>query len=128
MKSNFDSEKLYTELSRLLDLYKPNELFWIFRNITYDYIKYFSEENKGIIYDGSYDRDVIHQATDFQRKISTYSDLMNQSISSHRLFDENYLKQYEYAGPYLQVIDSLKEKIRDLEKEISYLKYGDSHE
>lgn len=113
----FDSDKLYGELTRLLDTYSFEELCWLFRNITYDQIKYFSDENKGVVYDGSYSREIIEQATDFQRKISTYTDLMNQSITSHRLFDKDYLKQYEYAGPYLRTIDELKERIDSLTSE-----------
>lgn len=117
--NSFDSEKLYKEMSRLLDTYSFEELMWMFRNITYDQIKYFSEDNKGIVYDGSYDRVMIEQATDFQRKISTYTDLMTQTVSRHRVFDEGYLKQYEYAGPYLFVIEDLKTKIRELEDEFN---------
>lgn len=113
--NGFDTEKMYEELNRLLDSYSFSELMWLFRNITYDQIKYFSEDNKGVIYDGSYSREIIEQATDFQRKISTYADLMNQSISNHREFDSDYLKQYEYAGPYLNIIESLKERINFLE-------------
>lgn len=113
--SSFDTDKMYTELNRLLDTYSFSELMWLFRNITYDQIKYFSEDSKGVVYDGSYSREVIEQATDFQRKISTYADLMNQSISNHREFDRDYLKQYEYAGPYLNIIESLKERINFLE-------------
>lgn len=117
--NSFDSEKLYKEMSRLLDTYSFEELMWIFRNITYDQIKYFSEDNKGIVYDGSYDRTMIEQATDFQRKISTYADLMTQTVSSHRVFDEGYLKQYEYAGPYLSIIEELKARIQELEDELN---------
>ena len=113
--SSFDTDKMYTELNRLLDTYSFSELMWLFRNITYDQIKYFSEDNKGVVYDGSYSREVIEQATDFQRKISTYADLMSQSISNHREFDRDYLKQYEYAGPYLNIIENLKERINFLE-------------
>lgn len=118
MNNSFDIEKMYTELSRLLDTYSFQELMWLFRNITYDQIKYFSEENKGVIYDGSYSRKSISQASDFQRKISTYADLMNQTISSHREFDEGYLKQYDYAGPYLSLIEDLRQEICDLKEEL----------
>lgn len=118
MNESFDTEKMYTELSRLLDTYSFKELMWLFRNIIYDQIKYFSEENKGIIYDGSYSRKNIDQATDFQRKISTYADLMSQTISSHREFDEGYLEQYAYAGPYLITIENLKQEIIELREEM----------
>ena len=116
---DFDTDKMYTEMIRLLDIYSFKELMWLFRNITYDQVKYFSEDNKGVIYDGSYSRELIEQATDFQRKISTYADLMNQSISNHREFDRDYLKKYDYAGPYLSKISVLEETIQLLREEVN---------
>ncbi len=60
--------------------------------------------------------------TAFQRKISTYTDLFTQSVSYGRKFDKDYLKQYEFAGPYLQIIEEQKQRIQDLEEQLQELK------
>lgn len=97
------------------------EQMWIFRNITYDKIKWFSEDNKGQVYDGKHSQLCIEQATNLQRQISTCTDLFTQAVSKCREFNQDYLKSYEFAAPYLQIIQDLKDKIESYEQTIAQL-------
>lgn len=68
------------------------EICKLFREIFYEQVSYYSDTNKGKIYDGSYSQVNIEQATRIQQKLSTCIDLYNQVISQHREFDESYLE------------------------------------
>ena len=66
-----------------------------FREICYDQISYYSEDNHGVIYDNEekYPQDVREQAAYLQRKISTAVDLYEQCITDGRTFDWSYLEE-----------------------------------
>jgi hypothetical protein len=69
-----------------------------FREICYDQVSYYAEDNCGPIYRDKkkYSQEVIEQATYLQRKMSTVVDLFEQSIVDGRSFDWDYL--YERLG------------------------------
>lgn len=70
----------------------------LFREICYDKISYWSEEHKGIIYNGEYSQKNIEQATSIQQQISTMIDLYSQIINGKREFEERYLKSKGVYG------------------------------
>lgn len=115
---DFNLERAQKAAQQLLKTTSFEDQMWIFRNITYDQIKYFSENDKGIVYDGEHSQDCIYQATNLQRQISTCTDLFTQSIVNKTVFNENYLKQYDFAGPYLATIQTLKDQISALRQEM----------
>ena len=90
MKS-IDINKCSDMIDKLNKEYSVDEIFWIIRNLTYDYIRYFGEDNKGIVYDGSYSDINVEQATRAQQSLSTSADIMCQVISSKREFEDSYL-------------------------------------
>lgn len=118
MKQTFNSERARKAYEQLDTTTTFEEQMWIFRNITYDKIKYFSENNKGQVYDGKHSQLNIEQATNLQRQISTCTDLFTQSVDKCREFDQGYLKSYEFAAPYLSIISDLKDRIDSLEQTI----------
>ena len=64
----------------------------LFREICYDKISYYSDEDKGIIYNGKYSQKNIEQATSIQQQISTMISLYEQIIDDKREFESGYLK------------------------------------
>ena len=90
MKS-IDINKCSDMIDKLNKEYSVDEIFWIIRNLTYDYIRYFGEDNKGVVYDGSYSDINVEQATRAQQSLSTSADIMRQVISSKREFEDSYL-------------------------------------
>ena len=69
-----------------------------FREICYDQVSYYAEDNHSSIYDDEekYPQDIIEQATYLQQKLSTIVDLYEQCITDGRKFDWEYL--YERLG------------------------------
>lgn len=93
------------------------EILWILRNITYDQISYYDEDNKGKIYDGSYDQKHIEQANALQREISTMCDLFGQVIVGHRNFEEGYLEE-RVPSYMMSKMVSMKNEIERLERKL----------
>lgn len=87
-----DLDKVFAYYDELQNNLTFEEICKLFREIIYDQVSYYSDTNKGKIYDGSYSQTNIEQATRLQQKLSTCIDLYNQVISQHREFDEDYLK------------------------------------
>ena len=99
------------------------EICKIFREICWDQVSYFDENNCSIIYrSDEYSKLTREQANRFQQQVQTICDLFAQCISDKREFNEDYLKKYEFAGPYLLIIDELREKINRLEEDVAYYK------
>lgn len=69
------------------------EICKMFREICYDQVCYYSDDNKGIIY--KTDRSALNreQACGLQRKVSTAVDLFEQSVVDKREFEEKYLEE-----------------------------------
>lgn len=122
MFKDFNLERAQKAALQLIETTSFEDQMWIFRNITYDQVKYFSEQDKGIIYDGTYSPLNREQANNLQRQISTCTDLFTQSVSKHREFNQDYLRDYEFAAPYLHSINNLKDTIEELKEEIAYLR------
>ena len=87
-----DIDKIFEFKDMLEHELSFEEICKLFREIFYSQISYYSNTNKGKIYDGSYSQTNIEQATRLQQKLSTCIDLYNQVISQHREFDESYLE------------------------------------
>lgn len=87
-----DLEKVFKYKDELQNNMTFEEIVKCFREILYEPISYWDENHNGIIYDGTYNNAQIEQATRIQQRLSTCLDLYNQIISSHREFDESYLK------------------------------------
>lgn len=91
------------------------EILKMIRDISYDMICYYDEDNKGIIYkDKEYSIITREQACRLQRLLSAACDLFGQSIIQKREFDEKYLEKW-IDGGYLQLkCEKLEEKIKEL--------------
>lgn len=70
-----------------------SEICKLFREICYDKVAYWSESNKGVVYDGTYEPLNIEQANRLQQAISRDVDLFEQSVVRKRTFDEGYLRE-----------------------------------
>lgn len=99
------------------------EICKIFREIAWDQVRYNSEKDCSIIYKSDqYSETVREQANRFYNQARTICDLFAQCISDKRAFDESYLSNYDFAGPYKNTIEQLKDRISELEDEVSYYK------
>jgi hypothetical protein len=61
-----------------------------FREMIYSVVSYFSDDTKGIIYDGTYTQEQIDQANKLQEKISSCTDMLTQIVVKHQTFDADY--------------------------------------
>ena len=88
------------------------------REISYDMISYYDENNKAHIYqDDTYSPLNREQACQLQRMLATACDLFGQSIIEHREFNESYLNKYINGGALELQVEELKEEIRKLKGE-----------
>ena len=115
---SIDINKLKTVWDTLESKCNYKEIMWLFRNFAYEAVRYSSKDDCGPIYQEGYSNLTMEQANRFQQQISTVVDLFTQSVVDRREFNEDYLKKYEFAGPYLLTIQSLKERIDQLEQQI----------
>lgn len=83
-------QRIYDEMKQLT----PKEIDWLVRNITYNEVAYWDEDNKGVIYDGTHSQINIEQATRLQQHLRGMSDLLEQSISGRVFGDEEDNYQY----------------------------------
>lgn len=101
------------------------EALKLIREISYDMVSYWDKENCARIYkDKSYSKLNQEQACRLQRLLSGACDLFGQSVINKREFDEGYLRKWCDGGSLELENNRLKEKIEQLEYEISYLKNG----
>lgn len=101
------------------------ETLKLIREISYDMVSYWDKENCARIYkDKSYSKLNQEQACRLQRLLSSACDLFGQSIINKREFDEGYLRKWCDGGSLELENNRLKEKVEQLEYEISYLKNG----
>ena len=119
--TEFNSERANAVLTWLISKCSFKEISWIYRNLVYDQVAYYDQNHKAKLYDGTYTDLNVEQANRFQQQISTVADLFEQSILNKREFDEDYLKQYEFAGPYLRIIRDKDKRIEQLEEAIAEL-------
>lgn len=116
--NEFDSDRASTMLLDLISHCSFKEISWIYRNIVYDWVAYWSSESKGKVYDGTYSDLNIEQANRLQQQISSLADLFEQSVIDKREFNEDYLKNYAFAGPYIRLLNDRDERIKQLEEAI----------
>ena len=92
--SDFNLDRVNEAIVYLASNLNFKEICKVFREICYDQICYYSEDNCGLIYkNDKYTDKHKEQATYLQRKISTSVDLYEQIIDSYNTFDESYLEE-----------------------------------
>ena len=87
-----DLDKIFSYKEKIENDLTFEETCKLFRELLYKPISYYSSDNKGLIYDGTYSETQIEQATRLQQKLSGCIDLYNQIITKHNEFDEGYLR------------------------------------
>lgn len=101
-----DLDKLEPILHQINSL-SPSEACWLVRNSIYHLVSFYDENNKGPIYDGSYDQLQIEQATRLQQNISQKVDVLAQ-VFDHRNFDNEYFEDL--------LTDNYYSRLKDMEK------------
>jgi len=90
-------ERMEDQLKKVISNLTLAEVLKMIREISYDMICYWDEENKGIIYKSDdYTEKNREQANRLQRLLSTACDLFGQSIIDKRVFDDGYLENIKY--------------------------------
>ena len=103
-------EEIYENMKKL----PVDDICWLIRNITYHLVSYYSEDNKGPIYDGSYDQLQIEQATRLQQNINGKVDILNQ-VFSHRNFENDYFEDL-LTDNYYSKLKGYQEKSSEFER------------
>ena len=118
-------DRMNKVLEYVINTLTLQEILKMIREISYDMVSYWDKENCARIYkDKSYSKLNQEQACRLQRLLSSACDLFGQSIINKREFDEGYLRKW-CDGGFLELENNrLKEKVEQLEYEISYLKNG----
>ncbi len=111
--AHLDMNRVYEMVKYVASRLSLEEILKMIREITYDMVAPNSK-----IYNGDYSEINVEQANRFQSQLRDMCDFFAQSIVDKRTFDENYLKNYEYARPYLSTIEDLKNQIIDLQQQL----------
>lgn len=91
------------------------EVLKMVREISYDMVSYYDDNNKGIIYKSDdYTEENRWQACQLQRLLSSACDLFSQSVVEKREFNDGYLNKWLNGGAMEREIADLKEKIAQL--------------
>ena len=118
-----DMDRVYYWVEEVAKNLSFEEICKLFREIAYDQVSYLDKDNCSIIYrSDKYSKLNREQANRFYNQARTICDLFAQSISDKREFNEDYLKDYDFAGPYRRHIETLEKRIEDLENDLSYYK------
>ena len=111
-------ERMDNQLNEVISNLTLKEILKMIREISYDMVCYYDEYNKGIIYQSDeYSEINREQACRLQRLLSTACDLFAQSIIEKREFEEKYLEQWTNGGALQNKINSLEEKLNEIEKQ-----------
>ena len=98
------------------------EVLKMIREISYDMVCYYDEDLCSRIYkDKEYSKLNQEQACRLQRLLSSACDLFGQSVIDKREFDEGYLHHWLDGEAMELEITRLKDKIKELNKEIKML-------
>lgn len=99
LSNELDVSRAYETFEYLVKKCTLKEILWIIRNISYDMVGYWDEDNCGVIYKlEGYSEINREQACQIQRDLSTCCDLFGQSIIDKREFEEDYLNnRYNYS-------------------------------
>lgn len=79
-------------IKNLKDNLTQQEIFKLMRELLYEQISYYGDNDKGIIYNGDYSQINIEQATIINNKIRGYIGIYSQIICNKREFSEDYLE------------------------------------
>lgn len=113
-ENDIDLDRANEMLTQLISKCNLKEIFWILRNISYDQVAYWSQTSHSKIYDeeteGKRTNLNVEQANRLQQQLSSIIDLYEQAILDKREFDEGYLKDYEFARPYLRALEEMRNK------------------
>lgn len=113
-------ERMDNQLNEVISNLTLKEILKMIREISYDMVCYYDEYNKGIIYQSDeYSEINREQACRLQRLLSTACDLFAQSIIEKREFEEKYLEQWTNGGALQNKINSLEEKIKEMEDDFN---------
>lgn len=119
-------DRVYFYVEELAKNCSFEEICKIFREISYDQVRYDNDRDCAFLYkSGEYSKLAREQANRFHNQVRTICDLYAQCISDRREFNEDYLKNYAFAGPYLLEIGRLEERIKELEERIEELEGED---
>ena len=126
-RKNFFSNELNMErmeavLNYVIENLTLKEILKMIRTISYDMVCYYDEDLCSRIYkDKEYSKLNQEQACRLQRLLSSACDLFGQSVIDKREFDEGYLHHWLDGGAMELEITRLKDKIKELNKEIEML-------
>ena len=123
---DIDLNKVEPIYDSMKDL-SPAEICWLMRNISYHLVSYYSDEDKGPIYDGSYDQTLIEQATRMQQTIRNNVDVFGQ-IFDHRIFENDYFEDLLTNNYYSKYESARKEAEEYKEKAWKYDELCDEEE
>ena len=115
--NELNMERMNEVLNFVISNLTLKEILKMIREISYDMVCYYDEDAKGIIYNGKYNENHRWQAFQLQRLLSSACDLFEQSVVSHREFDDKYLSKWLGGGVMERKIAVLEEKIRLLTEE-----------
>lgn len=87
------------------------EILKMIREIGYDMVR---PESQLYHLERGYTSLNIEQANNLYNQLRSICDLFGQSIVNKREFNQEYLKGYEFAEPYINQITYLEEKLEDL--------------
>lgn len=116
---NYD--RMDEQLTQVISHLTLNEILKMIREISYDMVCYYDDENKGYIYKDGHSELNQEQACRIQRLLSTACDLFSQSVIDKREFDDDYLAQWLDGGFLQRKVASLEEENEKLKDEIKYL-------
>ena len=114
-------ERMEEQLRQVIKHLTLNEILKMVREISYDMVCYYDEDNKGYIYKEGHSKINQEQACRIQRLLSTACDLFSQSVIDKREFDEGYLEQWLDGMLLQRRVVSLEEENSKLKDEIKYL-------
>lgn len=107
-----DMQKVYSEESKIKEQLSLAEIFKMAREIAYGEVSFYSENDKGIIYNGEYTQTQIDQATKLQQKIRDDCDCFTQIICNKREFEKGYADKNFYVEDYISSLESENEALR----------------
>lgn len=95
-----------------------SESLRMMREMVYDMTSWWSEDSKGVVYNGDYSENHIWQATMLGNGLRALADVFNQSIVDKREYDKDYFEKWNLN--YLQAVSGRRDqKISELKRQIA---------
>ena len=115
--NELDMDRVMEMLKAVSSQLTLRESLKMMREMVYDMTSWWSEDSKGVVYNGDYSENHIWQATMLGNGLRSLADVFNQSIVDKREYEEDYFKKWDLN--YLQAALGWKdERITKLEKQI----------